>query len=197
MMADVEQGLGECTLIARDGVSHARFSAYMENNLWYHYLDHTTSRTSQPQVCKLTDAAEHELWHHRLGHPGKTVTSIIHDHVEGVPKLRANQFYICASCMTGKFCKAHIGQPKHTLESVLKKLPDDIKAKVQQEIDIPNQLPKDQYGVGQHLHMDFGFVRGSDWSKKDNDGKLVTSVDHYRSYLLIIDRASRYIWIFL
>ena len=51
--------------------------------------------------------------------------------------------------------------------------------------------------VGQHLHMDFGFVRGSDWKKKDNDGKLVTSIDNYRSYLLIIDRASRYIWIFL
>ena len=45
--------------------------------------------------------------------------------------------------------------------------------------------------------MDFGFVRGSDWSKELNDGKLVTSVDNYRSYLIVIDRASRYAWIFL
>ena len=45
--------------------------------------------------------------------------------------------------------------------------------------------------------MNFRFVRGSDWSKTTNDGKLVTSVDNYRSYLLVIDRASRYIWIYL
>ena len=43
--------------------------------------------------------------------------------------------------------------------------------------------------------MDFGFVRGSDWAKKDNDNKLVTSVDGYCSYLLVIDKASRFIWI--
>ena len=30
-----------------------------------------------------------------------------------------------------------------------------------------------------------------------NDGKLVTSVDKYRSYLLVINKASRYSWIFL
>ena len=45
--------------------------------------------------------------------------------------------------------------------------------------------------------MDFGFVCSSDWSAKDNDGKLVMSVDKYQSYLLVIDRASRYIWIYL
>ena len=45
--------------------------------------------------------------------------------------------------------------------------------------------------------MDYGFVRGSDWNKKDNDGKLVTSIDKYRSYLLVIDRYTRYIWICL
>ena len=45
--------------------------------------------------------------------------------------------------------------------------------------------------------MDYGFVRGSDYHSRDNDGKLVTSIDKYRSYLLIIDKKSRYIWIFL
>ena len=44
-----------------------------------------------------------------------------------------------------------------------------------------------ELGIGECLHMDFGFVRGSDWSSKDNDNKLVTSVDGYQSYLLIID----------
>jgi hypothetical protein len=45
--------------------------------------------------------------------------------------------------------------------------------------------------------MDFGFVRGSDWKKKDSDGKTVTSIDGNRAYLLVIDRATRYIWIFV
>ena len=45
--------------------------------------------------------------------------------------------------------------------------------------------------------MDYGFVRGSDWSVKQNDGKLVTSIDKYRAYLLVIDEYSRYLWVFL
>ena len=45
--------------------------------------------------------------------------------------------------------------------------------------------------------MDFVFVRGLAWTKCVDDKKLVTSVDHYRLYLLVIDHASRYNWIFL
>jgi deoxyuridine 5'-triphosphate nucleotidohydrolase len=51
--------------------------------------------------------------------------------------------------------------------------------------------------VGQHLHADFGFVCGSDYAVKTEDGQLVTSKDGFRSYCLVIDRASRYIWIIL
>ena len=63
-------------------------------------------------------------------------------------------------------------------------------------------LPQESFqatndSLGQHLHMDYGFVRGSDWSRKENDGTLVSSVDKYRSYLLVIDRHTRYIWIYL
>ena len=47
--------------------------------------------------------------------------------------------------------------------------------------------------MGQHLHVDFGFVWGSDYSTKDKKGRLVTSKDGYRSYCLVIDRKSRYI----
>ena len=197
MHADVERGMGTCKFIAKDGVTHTTYSAYMENNLWYHYLETNPSNTEHAVVRQLTDTAEHELWHHRLGHPGKTVTSIIHDYVDGVPKLRANQFYCCAACMSGKFNKSHIGDNKQGLKSIVKQLPKELQDKVKTTTKNDTLLPKDQYSVGQHLHMDFGFVRGSDWSKKDNDGKLVTSVDYYRSYLLIIDRASRYIWIYL
>jgi hypothetical protein len=50
---------------------------------------------------------------------------------------------------------------------------------------------------GEHFHMDMGFVRGKKLSYIDEDGCLVASLDGYSSYLLIIDRASRYTWVFL
>ena len=51
--------------------------------------------------------------------------------------------------------------------------------------------------TGQHFHMDFGFVRGSDYSRVDSDGKLITSVDGYRAYLIIVDSFSGYMWVML
>ena len=59
------------------------------------------------------------------------------------------------------------------------------------EIRIPNSTP------GQHFHMDFGFVRGSQYSIKQEDNPTITSKDGYNSYLIIVDQASRYTWIFL
>jgi dUTP pyrophosphatase len=50
---------------------------------------------------------------------------------------------------------------------------------------------------GEKFHMDMGFVCGTKYSHKDEDGRLITSLDGYNSYLLIIDRATRYLWVFL
>ena len=41
-----------------------------------------------------------------------------------------------------------------------------------------------------------GFVRGSDF-KQIKEGKPITSIDGYNSYLIIIDRSTRDTWIFL
>ena len=51
--------------------------------------------------------------------------------------------------------------------------------------------------AGQHFHMDFGFVRGSGYRLKTDDNKTVTSIDGYNSYLIIVDRVTRYMWTFL
>jgi hypothetical protein len=45
--------------------------------------------------------------------------------------------------------------------------------------------------------MDTGFVRESKSSYKDEDGQIVTRIDGYNSYLLIVDRATRYTWVLL
>jgi hypothetical protein len=183
MDTDFDSKTGNFKLIARDGVNHLTFSAYSENQLWFHYLDQVTNSEytkigtdTRAIVRNLTGSASYELWHHRLGHPGDTVMSNIHNHVIGVPKLRRPKFYSCASCMSAKMRKVHIGKPKKYV-----KTPTDTQS----------------CEPGQHIHIDFGFVRGSDWSMKDTDGKLVTSIDGYRSYCLLIDRSTRYIWIIL
>ena len=56
--------------------------------------------------------------------------------------------------------------------------------------------PKKKIHPGQHLHMDFGFVRGSAFSQRDELGRLITSIDGFRSYLIIVDCATRFKWIF-
>ena len=45
--------------------------------------------------------------------------------------------------------------------------------------------------------MDNGFVRGTGWKSKDDSGTTITSFDGFRSYLLIVDKATCYKWIFL
>ena len=59
------------------------------------------------------------------------------------------------------------------------------------DLHIPDSVP------GQHFHMDFGFLRGSQYTTKEESNPTVTSKDGYNSYLIIVDRASRYTWIFL
>ena len=184
MITSFDQQSGMFRLTARDGIHHLEFPSYCENNLWFHYLDQITDQeykqigTSTKAVVRtLTNGAAYELWHNRLGHPGTHIMDIIHKHVDGIPKLKRNKFYSCAACMSSKFRKRHIGPTKR--------------------IALPDPTPKASIEKGQHINIDFGFVRGSDWSKKDTDGKLVTSIDGYRSYCLMIDRASRYIWIVL
>ena len=183
--ANHDSELGCLTFIGRDGSTHYKFSAYKENNLWFHYnvvlnkddffdLNQSTKAIAN----RLTDGAAYELWHHRLGHPGERIMNIIHEKVDGIPKLRKNQFYHCAACLAKNIRKLHIGEKKSLVKT-------------------PKNTTSQNCAPGEHLHMDFGFVRGSDWKKKDSDGKLVTSIDNHRAYLLIIDRATRYIWIFL
>ena len=180
---DFDSKLGKCRFIARDGCSHLEYSTYMENNLWHHYLlppvsseMETLQSSIKGVIHTLNDGATYELWHHRLGHPGQKVMEKLANSVIGLPKLKRPKFYSCASCNSAKFRRKHIGPLKMSRPSMDKK-----------DTNIE---------VGQHLHADFGFVRGSNWAKKDNDNKLVTSIDNCRAYCLVIDRKSRYIWVF-
>ena len=39
---------------------------------------------------------------------------MIHKKVKGVPKLKGNAFYRCASCCQGKICERHVGESQKT-----------------------------------------------------------------------------------
>jgi hypothetical protein len=113
---------------------------------------------------------------------------IIHKHIQGIPPLKGNSFYVCSSCALAKInrCKLH-HTSSHT-KSQDHTEPDFL--------DIITPTLETDLKCGEHFHMDFGFVHGK-YIQKDEIGKRITSIDGYNSYLLIIDRKSRYTWIML
>ena len=171
-----------------------RFNMHMNNGLWFHHMETNINHVPVPQnhdrkrqlksiarAAKAhTDQTDFNLWHNRIGHPGIDIMENIHKHANGIPRMKQDKMWKCASCMKGKFKKQHIG------EKIRKKPPERVKA------------PRDRIlKPGQGLHMDYGFVRGKKWKSEDKDGKIITSLDGYRSYLLIVDHATRYKWVFL
>ena len=113
----------------------------------------------------------------------------IHNHAKNVPLLKGNAFWKCASCLSGKFDKSY-----HVKSNVRTRLPPKrsyLPSHAKDDIYLPNAKP------GQHFHCDFGCVRSKDFEMEDKEGRTQTSVDGKRLYLLIIDRATRYTWVFL
>ena len=182
------------------GLQTAKVKTIMKTNrLWYvqqSLLDcinpaykhsQNTPTKDTPIIRKLSAAVMHELWHQRLCHPGKTVTENIHLTAEGVPMLAKgrHELYKCRACERSK------------MQSVSKSKQVQSNDKIQQP-SVPSRISQLQAKVpGQLFHMDFGFVRGSDYKRKDKSGKLITSIDGYRSYLIIVDSATGYMWVLL
>ena len=109
----------------------------------------------------------------------------VHKHVTGVPDTKPNKFYQCGTCLHSKFRKNPIGKQKKRNKKPPGAPPD------------PKQPRGPPPKPGQSFYCDFGFIRGSDWAQKDETtGKLVTSIDGMRSYFLMIDEATRYVWAF-
>ena len=150
-----------------------------------------------PTINRISNTAKYELWHQRLIHPGKKYMNCIRHYVDGIDApLKGNTLYRCAACMQGKPRKSpcglststkHKGKRKKKPKRKTPHIPDANQiSDIVDDIYIPNAMP------GQHLHMDFGFVHGSNYTIKQETGPTITSKDGYDSYLLIIDRATRY-----
>ena len=179
MFANTTTNNGYMQFIHHDGVNHATFSMYCENRLWYHYLNTDDAKhMDTPSIRRLSTLSQYTLWHHRLGHPNDAVMMKMHKFAKGIPKFKTPDFYKCQTCALGKIKKDSSTKTKASLPSSL-------------------PTPTEQIHPGQHLHADFGFVRGSAFSRIDEKGRTFTSRDGFRSYLIIVDRATRYKWVFL
>ena len=76
------------------GLHKAEVPLRMKNKLWYVLEDAKTTRywskvtcLDNSIICWLMGNAVHDLWHRRLGHPGKYVTDNITATVHDVPSL--------------------------------------------------------------------------------------------------------------
>jgi dUTP pyrophosphatase len=193
-----EDNKGTIKLIGKDGQENLSFSIYGTNDLWYHSDDSLTPNQMKPKINYLSNHAKFELWHQRLAHVGINTLENLHKHVVGVPPLKGNAFYRCPSCMSGKLCtKRPIGQPTSTKGATIAQQPSDQPSnKHQPPSTSPTSNPDTKILPGQHFLMDFGFVRGKEYNIKSEDGRTTTSIDGKNSYLSIIDKATRFMWVF-
>ncbi len=208
--SDCDTNTGMIKLIGRNNNEDFHIPIYCSNDLWYHAKDMTTGpdapaatthsdsdNMDNPTVNRVSTAATYELWHQRSGHIGHKALTEWHKHATGVPRMKGNSFYKCPACMTGKLCiRQPIGKQNQRQRDFDKHFWDKTKIEnLMNYEDDDDYLPKAD--PGQHFSMDFGFVRGSQFKSKDEHGNLVTSFDGKNSYLIIIDRATRYTWVFL
>ena len=151
---------------------------YQRNNCWYidqsylatvrrvkghNFIQPPEYHTDNTLINSLNKAAEYEVWHQRLLHPGHSCMDSIHHCVDGIPKLKRHNFHSCPICQESKIAHEYNHNP-------------------------PTITPSK---VGELFSMDYGFVKAT------TDNRMVRSHDGYSSYILIVDHATRYMWVFL
>jgi hypothetical protein len=125
--------------------------------------------TSTPGPRRIFDA---ELWAARLGFCSKWQLSTIPLHSTGTPH---------------KFYPHPLRFIDHKEQARIRKQP-------------AGSNPEQATLPGQRFFLDFGFMRASasDYTKPNlTTDRVVTSFDSFVTYLLIVDEASRHIWVFL
>ena len=195
MWTNMQQGTG--SLIFDTGEEPLVCELVRDNDLWFFKDDTEVSSPctqSGLKVNRLSMAQSYELWHQRLAHAGSKTLRDIHHHAKGVPKLKGNPFYRCASCMQHKLSTKQPFQTSHnslgTCTIIEGPGPPQTSNASEETATTPSDTP------GQHFALDWGFMRGSSWSDKKDD-KLITSIDGMRCYCVIVDKATRYTWVIL
>ena len=195
--AHVNTGRGHITFYRIDGTNHTSYPLHMDNGLWFHdnifpTPNNTSTSTEHAVIHRLTNQARYELFHQRCCHCGKRKLDILHKHIQGIKPLKGNAFHLCQSCIYGKQVRRAMTAAHHRLTATT----DHPESPPTDWLDLISPVDNaDSLHPGDMFHMDFGFPRGHHYSKTDELGRLQTSIDGHRAYLLIIDRKTRYIWI--
>ena len=69
-------------------------------------------------------------------------------------------------------------------------------AKVTKPSGNEKELPKTKVS-GERFHLDYGFIRSEENQAGNKKGIIIKSWDGYNSYLVAIDKHTRYMWVFL
>jgi hypothetical protein len=100
--ANLQDNEGYITFTSHAGEDHhVTYPLVHRNGLWYYNYNDVTdySTDHKPTVNRLSFAGLYDLYHARLGHPGERTLSIVHLHVDGIPKLVKPFLYKCRTCM--------------------------------------------------------------------------------------------------
>ena len=219
--SNMDEGSGYIAFHHRNSNSTTKFHLSEHNGLWYNHVlgftdvpvcrlmentDTIDTSNNNSTIRRMTMLAEFALLHNRSGHGCDDTTESLHKHLTDCPKVKRHPFFKCPACMESKAKHRSFNQASG--HSVTKPNPTppmasrETTAQPQQDNDTLDPydvlLPDDMdLQPGQVFQMDFGFVRGTGYSRTDEEGRRVTSLDGMNSYLLIIDRKTRRIWVFL
>ena len=132
------------------------------------------TRATHHQYTPVSKAAhtERELWMVRLGSPGEDLLDMLPGNVTGIP----SEFHY------------------HPFRFI------DFKEQARIRKQAAQRTAVRTGDAGRRYYMDFGFMRASslDYRKPNpKTDRVVQSWDEYSSFLLIVDEASRFMWVFL
>jgi hypothetical protein len=134
----------------------------------------TTTRRPAPKYSPTTRArqVESEVWALRFGSPGEHQLDVLPKHVVGLPPVLEYHPFHCIDFKEWAYIRKQPAGPSAER--------------------IPTR--------GSEFFMDFGFMRASTDNcrcpNKDTN-RIVTSYDGFSAYLLIVDGATRRVWVFL
>lgn len=130
--------------------------------------------TNAAKLCKPTSRAkqiEVKLWAARLGFPAEWQLDVINDAAAGLPdKFAQHPFSKHLECADAGIAKQPSG-----------KSPTPVNER------------------GQHFYVDFGFMRASTFDYTQHDpakDRVIQSYDGYNSYQIIVNKISRFLWVF-
>jgi hypothetical protein len=193
--SNLDDGAGYVEFYRRNTAGSLRYTLHSSHGLWYYHNNinaedydvWSSQAVAHPTIHRLSQAASYALGHERYAHCGERALATVHLDLDDQPQLKMPPFWKCLTCLLAT------GDQRATCENKHVPIPQD----VTDWIDDPATSDDHNCFPGQWFNIDFGFMKGTGYCPKDEEGRTIKSIDGYRGYLLIIDRKTRYIWVFL